>query len=171
MYSYRLGAVFFLSIALLSSRSMGASPSDLTRLRLMVTHSVEGGGGSSCFEASGTARKPPSRTLGEGDVIAFRPQGNLIVLDPARVKGRRDGNTLVDHCYELWIENKEVSRGIILWTDSPVLTGQPTLIVTEGETGLELQFLSGNHGNYRPILDVELKAVFEGKPAPVRRRQ
>lgn len=94
----------------------------------------------------------------------------LLLASGGAMACREAPYTAKDHCHELEVDGKEASRGLILWTDSPVLTGHPTLIVTEGAGGLELRFLSGNHGNYRPILDRELKAVLGTKPAPLARR-
>lgn len=143
---------------------------DCSRMKLIVTQATKGLSGAKCIEPGQRPPQVKDLTLTEREVVAFRPEGNVILLDPKRIRGREAGSKLADHCYELVIDNKEVSRGVILWTDSPVLTGHATLIVTEGQGGLELQFLSGNHGDYRPILDADLKAVLGGKPRPAGER-
>ena len=156
------GAVWL--AAIVSVWSAPPALAEGVRMKLVVTRAVAGGESPDCVQAAGKAYQTKHLTLTENDVLSFRPEGNLIRLGPSSVGARERGNMLANHCYVLVIDGHEAGRGVILWTDSPVLSGSPTLVVTESRGGLDLQFLSGNHGNYYPILDSELRAVLETKP-------
>jgi len=149
---------------LATSSSVLAEP---PRMVLTITQPIGRGDGSYCVESS------PASTAGlvltENDIESFRPLGSAMTLDVQRF-ARRDGNAaLIDHCYELRIDGKVIGRGSVLWTDSPMLTGHPVLIVTDTPPALELQFLSGNHRDYFPIYEAELKRVLGGKPSSSRK--
>ncbi len=138
------------------------------RMVLTITQPIGQGDGAYCV-GSIPASAAGGLVLTENDIESFSPLGSVMTLEGQRFS-RLDGDAgLVDHCYELRLDGKFIGRGSVLWTDSPMLTGHPVLIITDTHPALELQFLSCNHRYYFPIYETELKWALGGKPSPPRR--
>lgn len=151
----------------LAALSIMSSPvlAETARLVLTITDPIGPGDASHCVD--GPPRASASLTVTEKDIASWDPDTKTWVLDRGRYSEKAGGARLADHCYELAIDGKPISKGLVLWMDSSRLTGFPTLIVTESDSALKLQLLSGNHGSYiRLIYGEDLNRVFREKPRP-----
>lgn len=137
------------------------------RLRLMLTGTIDDGGGSQCVAEStpsAAALAHATLVITERDVVAWNPVGARWQLDPARFSETGSGNPLSGHCFVLSIDGKPVSNGLVLSVNTSQLTGYPTLnVITEGEA-LTLQLTSGNHHHISLLHAAQLEDVF-GNPA------
>lgn len=117
------------------------------RLSLKISSPIGATNGSHCVD---DAPSVPARSNGldltEQDVVGWDQKTSTWTLDPERFAGSEGGWKIADRCYELAIDGKVLSKGLVLWTHSPRLTGFDTLIVTNANASLQLQLLSGNHG-------------------------
>ena len=131
-----------IGLTLVSSAASAQAP----RLALSVTDPIGTSDGSQCVRAEATAAQA-SLALTEKDVRAWSPYGARWTLDPARFPASI-GDRLADHCFILTIDGKTINSGVVLWVDTPRLTGYPTLNVIPHDGALTLQLTSGNHGTY-----------------------
>lgn len=134
------------------------------RLALWVTDSIGTSSGEKCIQAA-----PPTDedglptiapTLTEQDVIAWSADNASWTLNSASFANGDARQKLLDHCFVLTIDGKQVSSGVILSSYSARLTRYPTIIVYDKNHSLSLQLTSGNRSSHRQLLHVdELEAV------------
>jgi hypothetical protein len=137
------------------------------RMRLVIGEARLEGDGSQCTDGNkGAGISKRAEVITETDVAQFRPTGGLMALDGKRFSRRGVGDRLVERCFTLSIDGKLVGRGHVQWVDTPRLTGFPILELSERSGIVRAQFLSGNHGNIRPLHEFELIGVLGGKPHP-----
>lgn len=134
------------------------------RLALWVTDSIGTVSGDKCILASpptGEDRLPTiAPTLTEQDVIAWSADNASWTLNPASFASGDARQKLLDHCFVLAVDGRQISSGVILSSYSARLTRYPTIIVNDKNHSLSLQLTSGNRGGQLQLLHVdELDAV------------
>lgn len=143
----------------------GVAHAEPVRLSLKITAPIGATNGSHCVEeAPQAASTQSSLTLTEQDVVNWNEKSSTWTLDPKRFSGSKGGWKLADHCYELAIDGKTLSKGLLLWRHSARLTGFDVLDMVESDSTLQLQLLSSNHGSHiRQIHRDELNSVLGNK--------
>lgn len=155
--------LFWLAGIALISNSVCAEPA---RLNLSITAAVGASNGKLCVAAdSSVSLAADSLILTEHDVLNWNPVTGVWVLDPNRYAELKDGWGLADHCYELHVDGKLISQGIVLWSHSARLVRFPTLTVTKQNKQLSLQLRSGHWGGHEQlILRDQLGGVLHNTP-------
>jgi len=134
------------------------------RLALWVTDSIGTCSGDKCIQAapptSGGKLPTIIPTLTEADVVVRNTENASWTLNPASFTSGDARQRLLDHCFVLAIDGKQVSSGVILSSYSARLTRYPTIIVYIKDHSLSLQLTSGNRGSHMQLLHAaELEAV------------
>jgi hypothetical protein len=100
---------------------------DNPRLNLRITQAISGQADvSSCRLPKRNAPAPTSLLLTERDVLAWEPNTGSWQLDTHRFPNAAAGWRLADHCFELVVDGKRISSGVVLWKHSARLTRIPT---------------------------------------------
>lgn len=148
-------------LALVSGTAFAEPP----RMSLSITQPIGAAAGDLCVKD--TIREPlpvGGLMLTERDVASWEPATGIWVLDPARLSGFDNGWRLVDHCYELAIDGKVISKGMVLWMHSARLIRFPVLLVASQKKSLSLQLRSGHGHGTHLIHGDKLNEVFRHKP-------
>lgn len=108
---------------------------------------------------------PDLMTIGaitEDDVGAWLPADSRWYFDPERADPTA-GAKVLNRCFILTIDGREITRGIALMSDSPRVSNVPTLSVTQDNV-LTFQLVSGNQvRSVAPVFSDELKRVIGQK--------
>lgn len=139
-----------------------ACAGDTPAMQLWVTSPIGASDGSHCAIQEPLPTTTP--TLTERDVIAWKsPEWQL--NNTNFPKGR--ALVLVDHCFVLAINGKEITRGLVLSSHSARLSRLPTLYLTGTATGLwaSLYSVGYGYGNSPVFLNQDLMRVLRAIPA------
>jgi len=146
----------------------GAACAETPRMHLWITQSIAGLSDVSVCrlptaDSSVVQPAPPniSVMLTEHDVAAWNNQTGVWSLEAHRFPNQKVAWQLVDHCFVLAIDGKQVSSGVVLWKHSARLTKIPTLLVSTRHHALVLQLASGNKNPIELIHQGELAAILQ----------
>lgn len=101
--------------------------------------------------------------ISENDVIAWNPATARLTLNPSKFSNDDVYRKLQDHCFYLKIDGKLITSGPVLSSHSARLSKFPTMKVYSSEKGLDLQLVSGNSSNAKPIQNKLLDSVLHEK--------
>jgi hypothetical protein len=133
-------------------------------MHLWITQSIAGlSDVSVCRLPTADSIEPPNigPMLTEHDVAEWNDQTGVWRLEEHRFPNQKAGWRLVDHCFVLAIDGKQVSSGVVLWKHSARLTKIPTLLVSTWHHALVLQLASGSKRPIELIHQGELAAILQ----------
>lgn len=131
-------------------------------MQLWVTSPIGASDGSQCGIKEPLPATTP--TLTERDVIAWKSP-EWLLANTNFPKGR--ALVLVDHCFVLAVNGKEITRGLVLSSHSARLSRLPTLYLAGKATGLwaSLYNVGYGYGSSPVFLNQDLTKVFGAIPA------
>ncbi|MFA6189613.1 MAG: hypothetical protein WC680_10095 [Sulfuricurvum sp.] len=154
MKTVLLGVILFVSNALYSAQTH--------RMELLIADMLEMKDVQQCAVSSeylGLMMANASVKISENDVIAWNPTESRLTLNPLKFSKNEVIKRLQGHCFYLRIDGKLITSGPILSQYSARLSKLPTMKVYSSAKGLDLQLVSGNSTNAKPIQNKSLDSV------------
>lgn len=154
MKTVLLGVILFVSSTLYGTQA--------PRMELLVSDGLEMRDIKQCAVSSeylGLMMANASIKISEDDVIAWNPTESRLTLNPAKFSKNEAIKRLQYHCFYLRIDGKLITSGLVLSQYSARLSKLPTMKVYSSAKGLDLQLVSGNSTNAKPIQNKSLDSV------------